>query len=49
MLVALPLSRPPLTVVARSPSQCLQTLTDEEFLDDPELANPWTRQGQEVR
>jgi cytochrome c peroxidase len=27
----------------------LKTLTDAEFLHDPELANPWTRQGQEVR
>jgi cytochrome c peroxidase len=27
----------------------LQTLTDEQLLHDPELANPWTRQGQEAR
>jgi len=27
----------------------LQTLTDEELLHDPEFANPWLRQGQEVR
>ena len=27
----------------------LQTLTDTELLHDPDLANPWSRQGEEVR